>query len=260
MKHLNLPNILTILRVVSVPFFVWMLFMPEITYRIIAFTLFALASITDLVDGYLARKWNQETELGKFLDPLADKFLVLGAFITFLFLSDQIEIWMVLCIIGRDMLITALRYLAIHRGRSLRTSVFGKVKTAFQMFAISTILISFLLVSYRERTAINEMYKTAHEQGIGSYEVALTSLTDFANGRFDSVFYGISTFLPYYLMLLTTIVTIISGLRYLVTNYPLLLPPAKNRRRREPKNKRRKKQAEYKYEDNNDNTSGGNHD
>ncbi|MCB1170179.1 MAG: CDP-diacylglycerol--glycerol-3-phosphate 3-phosphatidyltransferase [Leptospiraceae bacterium] len=226
----NLPNILTALRVVSVPFFIYFLISPEPLYRIIAFVLFALASITDLVDGYLARKWQQETELGKFLDPLADKALVLGAFITFLFLSDQVQIWMVLCIIGRDMLITALRYLAIHRGRSLRTSMFGKIKTTFQMFSISIILASFLIVSYRERGAINAMYREATEQGIPPLYVAQSNLQEFLAGNVDSVLYGLSSFIPYYLMLFTTILTIISGLRYLVTNFRLFLPDRKKKR------------------------------
>jgi cardiolipin synthase len=109
------------------------------------------------VDGYLARKWNQETEFGKFLDPLADKFLVIGTFITFLFLHKQIELWMVLVVIFRDMLITILRWLAIREGFSLRTTVMGKVKTAFQMGTILTILIIFMLISGKRRTMINDL-------------------------------------------------------------------------------------------------------
>jgi cardiolipin synthase len=230
----NLPNILTALRVVSVPFFVYFILSPNAYLRMAAFVLFALASITDLIDGYLARKWNQETELGKFLDPLADKALVLGAFITFLFLSDQVQIWMVLCIIGRDMLITALRYLAIHRGKSLRTSMFGKIKTTFQMFSIAVILLSFLMVSYRERGDINAMYREAREQGIAPILVAQTNFQEFMAGNVDSILYGISSFVPYYLMLFTTILTIISGIRYMVTNFRLFLPDRKKRKSQNP--------------------------
>ncbi|MBI39697.1 MAG: CDP-diacylglycerol--glycerol-3-phosphate 3-phosphatidyltransferase [Leptospiraceae bacterium] len=226
----NIPNILTALRVVSVPFFIYFILSPNITYRIIAFALFALASITDLIDGYLARKWNQETEFGKFMDPMADKALVLGAFITFLFLSDQVQIWMVLCIISRDMLITALRYLAIHRGKSLRTSMFGKIKTTFQMFSIAVILLSFLMVSYKERGAINSMYSQAREEGIGPVHVAQANLQEFLAGNVDSVLYGLASFVPYYLMLFTTILTIISGIRYFVTNFRLFIPDRKKRR------------------------------
>jgi len=221
----NLPNFLTVLRVLSVPVFIYLLLSPSFEARVTAFVLFALASITDLIDGYLARKWNQVTEFGKFLDPLADKALVLGAFITFIFLSDQIQVWMVLCIVGRDMLITSLRYLAIHRGRSLRTSVFGKIKTAFQMFAIATILLSFLIVSYKERNTINELYSTARAQGIDPWYVAYDNLNEFLHTDAHPVLYSLASFLPYYLMLITMVFTVISGLRYLITNYELFLGP-----------------------------------
>lgn len=226
MKHFNIPNLLTVLRVLSVPVFIYLLISPDRHYRLIAFVLFALASVTDLIDGYLARKWNQETEFGKFLDPLADKFLVLGTFMTFLFLSNQVEVWMVLLIVSRDMLITVLRYLAIAKGKSLRTSMFGKVKTAFQMFAIVVILVSlFLLISYRERNDINAAYDAAALAGLGPWDVALLNLQEFLAGRSRSVFYGVASFLPYYLMIFTTVITVWSGLRYIFTNYRLLLPP-----------------------------------
>ncbi len=219
---MNLPNILTILRVVSVPFFIWLLLREDFVSRVIAFALFVFASVTDLIDGYLARKWKQETELGKFLDPLADKMLVLGAFITFLGMSSQVELWMVLCIVGRDMLITVMRWLAIREGKSLRTSVFGKIKTSFQMFAIITILLSFTLITYKQRGAINAMYAAATEQGIPTFQVALQNMRTFLAGGFEGgLYYGLATFLPYYLMVFTTIVTLISGLRYIFTNYRL---------------------------------------
>ncbi len=220
---MNLPNILTVLRVLSVPFFVYLLLEPSMTSRVIAFAVFALASITDLIDGYLARKWNQETEFGKFLDPLADKALVLGAFVTFLLMSAQVQIWMVLCIVGRDMLITSLRYLAIHRGKSLHTSVFGKIKTAFQMFSILTIILSFLVISIKERNAINAVYGAAGEKGMDSWQVAYMNFQEFIHGHPQSIGYSLASFVPYYLMLFTTLVTIVSGLRYLFTNYRLIV-------------------------------------
>lgn len=224
-RDLNIPNTLTSLRVLSVPFFIYFLLSDSLALRITAFVLFSLASLTDLIDGYLARKLKQETEFGKFLDPLADKFLVIGAFITFLFMSEQIQTWMVLCIIGRDMLITALRYLAIWKGSSMRTSRFGKIKTAFQMFAIIVILLTFLMITFHERTTINRMYSDAALNGIGPMATAGDALLSFVRGPKDGIFFSLSTFLPYFLMLLTTIVTVISGLRYLVSNYQLLLPP-----------------------------------
>lgn len=224
-KDLNIPNTLTILRVISVPFFIYFLLSHSNTLRMVAFILFALASLTDLVDGYIARRLKQETEFGKFLDPLADKFLVLGAFIAFLFMTEQIQIWMVLCIVGRDMLITALRYLAIWKGKSMRTSRFGKIKTAFQMFAIIVILLSFVLITYKERGTINQMYLEGAEQGIGPFQMAVDMLFRFIEGPNESIFFGLSSFLPYFLMLFTTIITVISGLRYVYSNYELLLPP-----------------------------------
>ncbi len=222
---MNIPNFLTVLRVVSVPFFIYFLVQPSFELRLTAFVLFSLASLTDLVDGYLARKWNQQTEFGKFLDPLADKFLVLGAFITFVVLTEQVQIWMVLFIIGRDMLITALRYLAIRKGKSLRTSRFGKWKTALQMFSIVVILMSFLLVSYGDKKQINHIYDQAREQGISPFWTAWGNFQEAMAGNHPDLFYSLASFVPYYLMLITTIITILSGLRYLVTNHKLLLPP-----------------------------------
>jgi len=86
-EKFNIPNMITYLRVILVPVFIYLIISPNQTYRIIAFMIFVIASLSDLVDGYLARKLNQESEFGKFLDPLADKFLVVGALITFLFFN-----------------------------------------------------------------------------------------------------------------------------------------------------------------------------
>ncbi len=221
----NIPNILTLLRFLSVPIFIYLLLQPDLNSRIIAFSLFALASITDLVDGYIARRFKQETELGKFMDPLADKALVTAAFLTFIFLSAQVQLWMVLIIIGRDMMITAMRWLAVRKNVVLRTSVFGKVKTAFQMFCITMILVSFLIISHKERGTINAVYEAAREAGQGAYQVATENMLRFFAGPVESVSYELASFVPYYLMLLTTVMTVISGLRYLYTNYRLLLPP-----------------------------------
>lgn len=232
---LNVPNSLTILRVISVPFFVYFLLEGSQLFRFFAFVLFGLASITDLVDGYLARKWKQETELGKFLDPLADKLLVLGAFSTFLFVTHQVRVWMVLCIIGRDMLITVLRYLSIQRGISMRTSRFAKVKTAFQMFAIISILMSLFFVSFKDSRRIDDEYRVAsQEEGIGPSVLASRNLQKFTRGEYKNVASGLAAFAPYFLMLLTTIVTLISGLRYIFSNFRLLWPPMLPVRRAPP--------------------------
>ncbi len=225
-KAINIPNLVTAIRVILVPFFIYLVLQPSQTSHLIAFALFVLASLTDLVDGYLARRLKQETEFGKFLDPFADKCLALGAFITFIFLSEQIELWMVLCILGRDVFITCLRYLSIYQGSSLRTSRLAKVKTAFQMFSIILILTSFSLITVPERNLINQQYHQAVEAGHSRWEVANENMTGFLGGDTSrGVFFGLASFLPYHLMLLTTLFTIISLGRYLFTNYRLFLGP-----------------------------------
>lgn len=224
-EKLTIPNLLTYFRFLSVPFFVFFLLSPQQSHRIIAFVIFLLASLSDLLDGYIARKWNQHTELGKFLDPLADKFLVIGTLITFLFMTQQVELWMVLIIIGRDILITVLRTLAIKKGKSLHTSMLGKIKTAFQMFSIIIILFSFLSITYKQRNTINSIYLEKKQEGYTTFEIAYEFFLKFLEGKEEDMLFLLSSFVPYYLMLFTTIITLISGIRYLVTNYKLLLPP-----------------------------------
>jgi cardiolipin synthase len=230
-KNFNLPNALTLLRVLSLPVFIYFLFQKELVYQVWAFFIFALASITDLVDGYLARKWNQETEFGKFLDPLADKFLVIGAFTTFLFLHKQIELWMVLVVIIRDMLITILRWLAIREGFSLRTTMMGKVKTAFQMGTILIILVIFMLISGPRRAMINDIYSLGIANGLSTFQIANQNFSLFMNEwnsstgmNLQQFFNRIASFLPYFGMLITTIITLLSGLRYMISNSRLLKP------------------------------------
>lgn len=229
-KNFNLPNTLTVLRVVLVPFFIFFLFNEDDLYRLIAFFLFLIASLTDLVDGYLARKWRQETEFGKFLDPLADKILVISSFVTFILLDEQIELWMVLLIILRDMLITTLRYIGIKQGQSIRTTMMGKVKTAFQMGAIVIILVLFVVVSSRKRNEINFLYHSSREAGKNGFLIAWENLSNFMLSINHTTSYdfnlidSIASFLPYFIMLITTIITVLSGIRYLATNSHLLKP------------------------------------
>jgi cardiolipin synthase len=224
-NEFNLPNVLTALRVLAVPCFIYLILQPSQLSHIVAFLMFLFASLTDLVDGYLARRLNQETEFGKFLDPVADKLLVLAAFITFLFLSEQIEAWMVLCIAGRDILITSLRYLAIYQGTTIRTSRLAKLKTGFQMFSIVVILISFIVITVRQRDLINDEYRQAVAVGVSKWELAGSKFLSFVTGELEGFLFGLASFLPYYLMTLTTVITLISLLRYLGTNYRLFLGP-----------------------------------
>lgn len=228
-KIWNLPNTLTILRIILVPFFIYFLFQEDMVYKLIAFALFSLASITDLIDGYLARKWKQETEFGKFLDPLADKVLVVGAFITFIILNEQIEVWMVFLIILRDMLITSLRYIGVKLGKSIRTTMMGKVKTTFQMGAIILILIFFMVVKTGKSKEINLLYSEGKQVGKTGIEIANQNYRNFISGKAidedinnDRFIEGLATFLPYYVMLVTTFITVLSGLRYIYSNRELI--------------------------------------
>ncbi len=225
---LNLPNALTLFRVISVPLFIYLLVQPEMWPRQLAFGIFVLSSLTDLLDGYFARKYAQETEFGRFLDPLADKILAAGALLSFLALSEQVQLWMVLAILGRDILISILRYLAIKKGSSLRTSAFSKFKTAFQMIGILCILTGLLLLSYKESFRINEMYKQEKENyGLGTWKVAFSNMESFFAGTLlrEDLAFALASFLPYFVMLIMTLLSLVSGLRYLYSNYALLLPP-----------------------------------
>lgn len=136
---MNLPNKLTVLRLFLVFVFMAFLFMPGLVNKIIAFLVFCIASFTDLLDGWLARKRNEVTDLGKLLDPIADKVLVLAAFLSFVEMH-LIWAWMVVIIIIRELLITGLRILAITRGKVLEAGISGKHKTVSQMFTIFFIL------------------------------------------------------------------------------------------------------------------------
>ncbi len=223
--NINLPNTLTVLRVASLPFFVWFLYQKEQAFHIAALVLFSIASLTDFIDGYLARKWKQETEFGKFLDPLADKIIVVGCFTTFIFLHEQIELWMVALIVGRDMLITTLRYFAIRLGKSIRTTMLGKVKTAFQMGAIILILIFFILISSSKRILINEVYQSGKLAGQTVFGIASENAVSFirtwkemGTPGWNDLIFGLGGFVPYFGMLITTVITVLSGIRYLFSN------------------------------------------
>lgn len=134
--EMNLPNKLTILRIVMIPFFVFFLLTDFVPYtNIIATVLFCLASITDFLDGHIARKYNLVTNFGKFMDPLADKILVCSAFIC-LVANDKIAAWIVIVIIAREFIISGFRLIASDNGVVIAASYWGKFKTNFQMFAI----------------------------------------------------------------------------------------------------------------------------
>ena len=135
----NLPNFLTALRIGLTPVFLLLLFADTWYWKSLAFVVFSGASLTDFYDGKLARAGNQETALGRFLDPLADKILVTSALIA-LALDRMVNFWLVLPIVGRDILITGMRLYSISRGRQMQTSRLAKWKTAVQLFTVLFIL------------------------------------------------------------------------------------------------------------------------
>lgn len=137
---MNIPNLLTTFRILLTPIFIICLFYDHPLAKIWALFIFIIASITDAYDGYYARKYNQVTQQGKFLDPLADKILVSSAFISFAVIGI-VEYWMVALIIFRDLFVTGLRMAMEYQGFSLLTSAMAKVKTGTQITVIIFILI-----------------------------------------------------------------------------------------------------------------------
>ena len=134
---MNLPNKLTIIRVCLIPFFVAALLFDHgnnYTMRIVANVLFIVASLTDLFDGKIARKYNLVTNFGKFMDPLADKLLVCSALICLIELG-QLPAWVVIIII-REFIISGFRLVAADNGVVIAASYWGKFKTTFQMAAV----------------------------------------------------------------------------------------------------------------------------
>lgn len=140
---MNLPNKLTLFRVILIPFFVFFLLAPyfEGYGNYIAVVIFIVASITDFLDGKIARKYNLVTNFGKFMDPLADKLLVSSALISLIAL-DKIPAWIVIIIIAREFIISGFRLVAADNGVVIAASYWGKFKTAFQMVTVIVLILN----------------------------------------------------------------------------------------------------------------------
>ena len=138
---MNLPNKLTIFRVILIPFFVVFLLLDPSnqTYRYIADAIFIIASLTDMLDGKIARKYNLVTNFGKFMDPIADKLLVSAAMIC-LIATGQLAAWIVIVIIIREFIISGFRLIASDNGIVIAASYWGKFKTVFQMLMIIVLI------------------------------------------------------------------------------------------------------------------------
>ena len=136
---MNLPNKLTIARVIMIPLFLICLYLNIGCGKYIA--IFILASLTDLLDGKIARKYNLVTNFGKFMDPLADKLLVCSALIALVDLN-RIAAWIVIIIIAREFIISGFRLVASDNGVVIAASYWGKFKTAFQMITIIMLVLN----------------------------------------------------------------------------------------------------------------------
>lgn len=145
---MNLPNKLTLSRILATPVFLFFLvpgwfgqFLGLDQWgRYAAAAIFVLASITDLLDGMIARKQNSVSELGKFLDPIADKLLVTTALVAMV-MTDNLSVWAVVIIISREFIVTGIRVVAAGQGIVIAAGKLGKIKTIFQIIAIVAILI-----------------------------------------------------------------------------------------------------------------------
>ena len=136
---MNIPNILTILRVLMVPVFMWALLTG---YFVAATVIFVIASFTDHLDGYLARKNNQVTTFGKLMDPLADKILTISALVCLCGMqANFVTPAVVMIIIARELIVTGVRQLAMGEKTVIAASIWGKAKTVSQMAAIIAVLI-----------------------------------------------------------------------------------------------------------------------
>jgi CDP-diacylglycerol--glycerol-3-phosphate 3-phosphatidyltransferase len=146
---MNLPNSITMSRIVMIPLFLWIL-TPHFPWvgthgaqEITAAILFVLASITDGLDGYLARKRKQITTVGMLLDPIADKIMVTGALIALVAYSPEVvKVWLVVVIIGREFLISGLRSIASSEGFTIQASDLGKLKTVIQIICVVSAILA----------------------------------------------------------------------------------------------------------------------
>src|SRR5271169_2193459 len=147
---MNLPNLLTLLRIFFVPLLVAALLadgtslaglerQTGLTHEIFALAIFLIAAVTDLLDGYLARRWGQVTTVGMLLDPIADKLLVSAALISLVDIH-RVPAWMVILIIGREFAVSGLRSIAAASGYTITASELGKSKMAAQVTAISLVI------------------------------------------------------------------------------------------------------------------------
>jgi CDP-diacylglycerol--glycerol-3-phosphate 3-phosphatidyltransferase len=141
---MNVPNALTVFRILAVPFIIALLYFPSRSTCLLATVLFLVAILTDLADGFWARKYNQVTNFGKFLDPLADKILIASVLIMLVELN-WIPAWVAIIVIIRELLVTGLRAIAADKGQVIAADKYGKMKTIMQSVALVPLIYHFPL-------------------------------------------------------------------------------------------------------------------
>jgi len=140
----NVPNLLSLSRILSVPVFIVLMLDPSPVRALAAGVVFSLASATDWLDGYLARKWGQVTKMGKLLDPIADKILIMSALVILVELRPEIvHSWMAILIIGREFAVTGLRAIASSDGIIIPAETVGKYKVGAQITAVLSLLLDY---------------------------------------------------------------------------------------------------------------------
>jgi CDP-diacylglycerol---glycerol-3-phosphate 3-phosphatidyltransferase len=149
---MNISNALTVSRIFMVPVIAILLIHDDLIQSVIAAAIFSVAMITDYLDGYFARKYHQESDLGKLLDPLADKFLILTVMIMLIPLQ-RIETWMVAVIVARELAVTGLRSIAAEKNIIIPADWLGKYKTAFQCTAIVPLLVHYPILGLQFQLA-----------------------------------------------------------------------------------------------------------
>jgi CDP-diacylglycerol--glycerol-3-phosphate 3-phosphatidyltransferase len=174
----NLPNILTLLRIASIPVIAAILLSPSRSAGFWAAAIFAIASITDWLDGYLARRMGIVTVFGKFLDPIADKLIVMSVLIMIL-PYGWVPAWMVLIILGREIIITGLRGLASTEGIVIPASNLGKFKTIFQIVAILGLLLHY---DYHWFFGMDNLYLYVNMHNVGIFYLWIATILTIWSG------------------------------------------------------------------------------
>lgn len=174
-----IPNAITVLRILITPLLIFCLVQPTLWYALLALVLFVLGAVSDLADGYVARVLKTQSQIGRHLDPIADKIFVLGIFIALAWLyPQQVPWWAVGIIILRDILITGLRVTAEVTGKSLPTIRFAKVKTAFQLGFLGVLLLILLLHYFPETETFSQtLFESKLVTGLIIFVTLVTCLT-----------------------------------------------------------------------------------